>query len=191
MCKKLRIGILKRKQFFFFFLLLFFNFISLAQQKITVTGSVTSDNNTPLAGVSIKVKGASGGTTTDANGAYTLQVNKDAVLIFSSVGYEDQQLKADNGGPMASITLVSKNSALGEVVVIGYGSLRKRDLTGSVATLDNKLIKSLPVASIDQKMIGQVAGVQVQQLTGSPGGGTSVKIRGSGSLGAGIEPYMW
>ena len=188
MCKKLRTGILKRKQFFFSLLLLFLNFISLAQQKITVTGSVSSDNNTPLAGVSIKVKGASGGTTTDANGAYTLQVNKDAVLIFSSVGYEDQQLKADNGGPMTSITLISKNSALGEVVVIGYGSLRKRDLTGSVATLDNKLIKSLPVATIDQKMIGQVAGVQVQQLTGSPGGGTSVKIRGSGSLGAGNEP---
>ncbi len=188
MCKKLRTGILKRKQFFFSFLLLFFNFISLAQQKITVTGSVTSDNNTPLAGVSIKVTGAPGGTTTDANGNYTLQVNKGAVLIFSSIGYEDQQLKADNEGTIASITLLSKNSALGEVVVIGYGSLRKRDLTGSVATLDNKLIKSLPVATIDQKMIGQVAGVQVQQLTGSPGGGSSVKIRGSGSLGAGNEP---
>ncbi|MBA4140278.1 MAG: TonB-dependent receptor [Segetibacter sp.] len=188
MCKKLRTGILKRKQFFFSFLLLFFNFISLAQQKITVNGSVTSDNNIPLAGVSIKVTGAPGGTTTDANGNYTLQVNKGAVLIFSSIGYEDQQLKADNEGTIASITLLSKNSALGEVVVIGYGSLRKRDLTGSVATLDNKLIKSLPVATIDQKMIGQVAGVQVQQLTGSPGGGSSVKIRGSGSLGAGNEP---
>ncbi len=76
MYKKLRIGILKRKQFFFSILLLFFNFISLAQQKVTVTGSVTSDNNTLLAGVSVKVKGAPGGTTTDANGVYTPVIQK-------------------------------------------------------------------------------------------------------------------
>lgn len=73
-------------------------------------------------------------------------------------------------------------------MVVGYGTQRAKDVTGSVATINQTAIKDLPVSSVDQKMIGQVAGVQIQQLSGAPGGGTSVRIRGSGSLGAGNEP---
>src|SRR5690606_15576844 len=75
-----------------------------------------------------------------------------------------------------------------EVVVIGYGTMQKSDLTGSVAMVDQADIRQMPAATIDQKLVGQVAGVQIQQVTGAPGGGTSVKIRGAGSIGAGNEP---
>ena len=80
------------------------------------------------------------------------------------------------------------NKALKEVVVVGYGTQRAQDVTGSVGTVSQAAIKDLPVSSLDQKIIGQVAGVQIQQVSGAPGAGTSVRIRGSGSLGAGNEP---
>lgn len=112
-------------------------------------------------------------------------------LTVTNVGFTKQSkdINIINGqNQLQNFALTEDIAQLDQVVVVGYGSLQKRDLTGSVATIDNKLIRSLPVATIDQKMIGQVPGVQVQQLSGSPGAGTSVKIRGSGSLGAGNEP---
>src|SRR3546814_4072358 len=92
------------------------------------------------------------------------------------------------GEGQLEIMLEQDVAGLDQVVVICYGTQQTRDLTGAVGTIDQKTIRDLPVATIDQKMIGQVAGVQIQQVSGAPGAGTSVKIRGSGSLGAGNEP---
>lgn len=97
----------------FSLLLVFLNLISFAQQRITVSGSVISDSNIPLASVSVKVKGTSNGTTTDANGVFTIQLNKGATLIFSIVGYEDQQLRVNKDGAIATARLVSKNLTFG------------------------------------------------------------------------------
>src|SRR5690606_5411683 len=105
----------------------------------------------------------------------------------SYVGYKFLEIPLQ-GQQMVEIQLEPLVDNLEEVVVIGYGTMQKSDLTGSVTMVDQADINQMPVATIDQKLVGQVAGVQIQQGTGAPGGGTSVKIRGAGSIGAGNEP---
>lgn len=149
---------------------------------------VDNEKGEPLPGVSVLLKGTQRGATTNPNGEFSLSVpNGDAVLVFSFVGYEPQEQIVGNRTQI-NIKLKVDTKALEEVVVVGYGTQRAKDLTGSVATINPTTIKDVPVSTIDQKMIGQVAGVQIQQVSGAPGAGTSVRIRGSGSLGAGNEP---
>ncbi|MHB1178191.1 MAG: SusC/RagA family TonB-linked outer membrane protein [Daejeonella sp.] len=165
-----------------------FNELINVSKDVVVKGQVTDTKGEPLIGVSVKVKGTNAGASTDINGQYSLTLpDGNGILVFTYIGFVMQEVPVNNRQTV-NVVLIADAKSLDEVVVVGYGTLQKRDLTGSVATLDNKLIRSLPVATIDQKMVGQVAGVQVQQLSGAPGGGTSVKIRGSGSLGAGNEP---
>lgn len=153
-----------------------------------ITGTVTDEKGAPLAGVSISIKGTSFGTTTNEKGFFRLELAQDNdVLLISYVGYAEQEVVVGSQANI-NINLQPLSKGIDEIVVVGYGTQKKRDLTGSVATIDQETIKDLSVASIDQKMIGQVAGVQIQQVSGAPGAGTSVKIRGSGSLGAGNEP---
>ncbi len=158
-------------------------------QEQIIKGKVTdAEKNEGLPGVSILLKGTQKGTSTNVNGEFSLAVpDNNAVLVFSFVGYEPQEMVVGSRTQI-NISLKTDTKALGEVVVVGYGTQRAKDVTGSVATINQTTIKDLPVSSVDQKMIGQVAGVQIQQLSGAPGGGTSVRIRGSGSLGAGNEP---
>lgn len=167
--------------------------------KITIaslSGRITeAKTGKPLPGVTVHLENTSGSlekaTGNDGNYLFDAVAPGSYKLTVTNVGFIKQSKDiyiTDGQAQVQNFVLTEEIAQLDQVVVVGYGSLQKRDLTGSVATLDNKLIRSLPVATIDQKMIGQVAGVQVQQLSGSPGGGTSVKIRGSGSLGAGNEP---
>jgi TonB-linked SusC/RagA family outer membrane protein len=158
-------------------------------QDIVITGRVRSPEGTPLEGVSVVVKGTQTGTTTNANGQFQLSVlsANNVELVFSFVGYATQTVKAGSR-TVFDIILEEAVSDLTDVVVVGYGTVKKSDLTGSVAVISGKSLEDLPVSSIDQKLVGQVAGVQIQQVSGAPGAGTSVKIRGSGSLGAGNEP---
>lgn len=160
-----------------------------ARQAITLSGRVIdSDTKEGLPGVNVLLKGSSNGTVTDGNGAYTLSVpDGNGILVFSYIGYMPQEVAINNQAEI-NITLLPDIKSLTEVVVVGYGTQRAQDVTGAVATIDQKAIRNVPVSTIDQKMVGQVAGVQIQQLSGAPGAGTSVKIRGSGSLGAGNEP---
>ena len=154
----------------------------------TVKGKITDESGSPIPGVNILIKGTNKGVSSNIDGTYNLSVSDDkAILSFSFVGFITQEVAVGNRS-MINITLVSENKALSEVVVVGYGTARAKDLTGAVATINQNTIKDLPVSTIDQKMIGQVAGMQIQQLSGQPGAGTSVRIRGSGSLGAGNEP---
>lgn len=153
-----------------------------------IRGKVLDENGDGLPGVSVLVKGTSRGTTTDMDGHFVLsEADDNAVLVFSFVGYISREVEAGNQTTI-EITLEVDQKALKEVIVVGYGTQQKKDLTGSVVSINQEKVKDLPVATLDQKMIGQVAGVQIQQLSGSPGGGTSVRIRGAGSLGAGNEP---
>ncbi len=153
-----------------------------------IRGRVLDENGEGLPGVSVLIKGSSRGTSTDMNGNFSLNdTDENTVLVFSFVGYITREAVVGNQTEI-EILLKIDEKALEEVVVVGYGTALKKDLTGSVASIAQDKIKDLPVATLDQKMIGQVAGVQIQQLSGSPGGGTSVRIRGAGSLGAGNEP---
>lgn len=158
------------------------------QQEKKITGKVTDKSGAPLPGVSIFVKGTTTGANADNNGNYSLVLPSDAkILSFSFIGMITQEITIGNQ-TVLNIILEEASLSLDEVVVIGYGTAQKKDLTGSVGVIDQVSVKNLPVLTIDQKMIGQLSGVQIQQVTGAPGGGTSVKIRGAGSLGAGNEP---
>ena len=155
----------------------------------TVSGTVTdAESSEGLPGVNVVVKGTSVGTVTDIEGNYTLTVplNGDQ-LVFSSVGYVTHEL-AINGRNTVDLAMDPDVQSLSEVVVVGYGTVRKSDLTGSVASVSGESIKEFPVASIDQGIQARAPGVQVTQASAAPGGGVSVRIRGANSINSGSEP---
>lgn len=159
-----------------------------APQKIRISGSVKDSKGIVLPGVTIMAKGTTVGTVSDNDGQYNFFVPADAkTLVFSFVGMKSQEFII---GDKTTFNVVMAENTVGleEIVAIGYGTQRKSDLTGSIATVNMNGIKDLPSSTIDLKLIGQVPGVQVQQVSGAPGGGTSIKIRGNGSVGAGNEP---
>lgn len=158
-----------------------------AQEGRTVTGNVSEASGSALPGVNVLLKGTAMGTTTDADGRYSIVVPDNGILVFSFIGYETVELPL-RGQTVLDVSLAPAVQTLGEIVVVGYGTQRSEDVTGAVSTVNPEVITDLPVPSIDQKMMGQVAGVHIRQLSGAPGTGSSVKIRGSGSLGAGNEP---
>ena len=154
----------------------------------TITGRVTDENNEPLPGVNIVVKGTTTGTVTDVSGNYRLNVPDDATtLVFSSVGYLTEEVSIGNQASI-NLQLTPDIKALSEVVVVGYGAVKKSDLTGSVTSISQEDITALPVNDVQQIMQGRAPGVQVIQNSHSPGGGLSVRIRGANSILGGNEP---
>ena len=149
--------------------------------EIAVSGKVTDENNQPLPGVNILVKGTTNGTTSDANGDYSLTVaDQNTVLVFSFIGYATQEVHIDNRTSI-NVTLKEELISLSEVVVTGYGTQSKRDITGAVATIDSKQLLSTPSTNLGQALQGKVAGVMVGNEN-SPGGGVMVRIRGFGTI---------
>lgn len=158
---------------------------------VRVTGRVTSsDDGKGLPGVSVVVKGTARGTSTDAEGRYRLDApNSQSVLVFSSVGYATREATVGNQTEI-NLTLQADVQSLGEVVVVGYGTQRRQDLTGSVASINEQTIKQTPLLSTDQALQGRSAGVQVTQTSGEPGAPISIRIRGGNSINAGNEPLF-
>jgi TonB-linked SusC/RagA family outer membrane protein len=154
---------------------------------IPIKGTVLDEEGNPIPGATVIIEGTTTGTVTDIDGNFSLNADPGAVIKISFIGYKSETITVGNQTSF-SITLEDDQAALDEVVVVGYGTQKKDDVTGSVSSVNQKAIKNLPVSTLDQKMVGQAAGVQIQQVSGAPGAGTSVKIRGSGSLGAGNEP---
>lgn len=151
-------------------------------------GRVVDEQGEALPGVSILVKGTQQGQITDVDGRFSIEVtDENVVLVFSFVGYITQEIEVGNRTSI-EVSMQTDQKSLEEVVVVGYGTQKIKDLTGAVATLDQSKVKDLPVSSIDQKLVGQIAGVRVQSVSGIPGGGSSIKIRGTGSIGAGNQP---
>jgi len=191
MLKKQFAYLLQRKKSPLFFLLLFSSLFSFAQQKITVSGTVVSDSTLPLSNVSIKAQGEPAGTTSAENGSFTIKVNKGAAITFSAVGFEAKQVKAEKDGATMVVRLTtSKPSSLNEVVVVSYGTQKKRDITGSISSLNANEVKDMPVSNIGQKLQGKFAGVQINQNTGQPGADLSFRIRGAASINAGNSPLI-
>ncbi|ARK09151.1 TonB-dependent receptor [Fibrella sp. ES10-3-2-2] len=156
----------------------------------TITGVVTAaDNNEALPGVNVVQKGTTNGAVTDAKGEFSLRINsaKPATLTFSSIGYTSKEVVVTNQTTV-SVKLDADDRSLSEVVVIGYGTAKKADVTGAVASFDVKTIDQRPILRVDQALVGQMAGVQVKQTSGALGKGFSVQVRGSGSITAGNEP---
>lgn len=161
---------------------------SSAAGKLTITGKVTDEKGTPLPGVTVQVKGTQARTSVKEDGAFSISVpSTTAVLVFSYVGYVQQEVPLDNKTTL-TVFLVSSQKQLEDVVVIGYGTQKKRNVTGAVAIFDASKLDERPVTRVDQALVGQMAGVQVKQTTGALGKGLSVRVRGSGSITAGNEP---
>ncbi|MGN6804120.1 MAG: SusC/RagA family TonB-linked outer membrane protein [Ginsengibacter sp.] len=179
---------LQLKKGFLILILLLATSFAFAQQKMTITGKVTGDNNAPLAGVSVTVKGTSNGTITNSEGSFTIQANRGATLVVSYVGYGSQEVVA-NKAKLPNIQLVQSSSTLGEVVLIGYGSQRKKDVTGAISTIKMEDAQIPSVPSFDEMLQGKVAGAQISQTSGGPGGGNiNVVIRGISSITGGNSP---
>ena len=162
--------------------------IALQQQK-TVSGTVTDKSGTPLPGVTVIVKGTTQGTVTNTDGEYNLpNIPENATLQFSFVGMRTQEVIV---GEQIKVDIVMEEDAIGieEVVAIGYGTVKKSDLTGSVSSIDSESLRDRPVTSAAEAIAGQLAGVQIQQISGMPGSeGLSITIRGTGSITQSNEP---
>ncbi|KAA6439143.1 TonB-dependent receptor [Dyadobacter flavalbus] len=154
----------------------------------TITGKVTDETGEKIPGVSIVLKGSTTGTVSDADGAYSITVpDQGGTLIFSSVGFLSQEVPLGSGSTI-DIKMATDSKALSEVVVVGYGSQLKKEITGSVQTVKSEELKDIPVSQVTQKLQGRLAGVQINQTTGKPGQGMSVRIRGQVSVSAGSDP---
>ena len=169
--------------------LLFLGNIQAMAQSFLATGKVLDGNNEPLVGATIKVVGASTGTITNADGHFSIQCNNNSTLEISYVSYVTQQVKAGK-----NITVVLKEDAkmLQETVVVGvgYGTMRKSDLTGAIASINAKDLKKGVITSTEQLLQGKIAGLSVMQSSGAPEAGASIRLRGGTSLSAGNGPLF-
>lgn len=177
------------RRFFLLFVLCLIG-ASIYAQSMKVTGKVVDGDGLEVIGASVVVKGAAGvGTITDLNGTYSLTVNdasKD-VLVFSYVGMASQEIKV-NGRSQIDVTLKSDAVLLDEVVAIGYATVKRKDLTGSVASVNSKELSKIPTSDVTQALAGRMAGVQVMQSEGAPGASISIRVRGGISITQSNEP---
>ena len=171
-----------------FVIAMLFTSVQALAQSNRITGTVTSgDDGTALPGVSIVEKGTTNGTVTDAEGRYSLNVSENAILVFSFVGFQSQEISVA-GKSVIDIPLNSDVTALTEVVVVGYGQQEKKDVTGVVAAVNEQSFNKGAIVSPDQLITGKIAGVQITSNSGEPGGQSSIRIRGGTSLNASNEP---
>ncbi len=166
-------------------LLLFIFHATFAQQ--TVTGTVTDENAEVIPGANIFAQGTTKGTTSDINGKYSIIVPGNAVLVFSFLGYKTVEEPVGNRSTI-DIQLGTDARLLEDVVVVGYGTVRKSDVTGALASVSAKDFEKQPLTKIDQALQGRAAGVQVNQTSGAPGSGFKIRIRGSNSISGNNDP---
>ncbi|HBZ33825.1 MAG TPA: hypothetical protein DEO38_01860 [Bacteroidales bacterium] len=156
--------------------------------QIRVTGVVgASDDPEPVIGANVTVKGTTRGTVTDFEGNFELQANVGETLVFSYIGYADQEVTVKGSAPIR-VTLQPDNQMLEEVVAIGYGVMKKSDLTGAVTSVKADQLTKTPAAGLDQALQGRAAGVTVNSNSGTPGGSATIRIRGIGSAIGGNDP---
>ena len=177
-----------KKQLMLTVTLLCYSLIGWAQSQFgNLSGTVTDESGMPLAGVSVVIKGTNKGVATDFDGKYSLtDVPRGAVLQFSSVGYQTTDVKANNS--QLNIKLAEATQNLDEVVVVGYGTQKKGDVTTAITSVKTKDLEQRPVISAAQAIQGRAAGIQVVQPNGAPGAGLAVRIRGNTSISASNDP---
>lgn len=164
----------------------------LAQEpaKHKVTGKVkAASDNSPLPGASIKVKGTTLGTVTDANGNFSVDVADNDMLVISSIGYMTEEI-AVVGKSLIEITLIEDITKLSEVVVIGYGTSKRKDVTGAISSITGEDIRKTNPTTFDQALQGKIAGMMVQQVSGQPGGDVTMQVRGITSFNGGSPLYV-
>lgn len=152
-----------------------------------ITGRVTGPDGQPIIGANVSIKGTSTGTITDLNGHFSLEVARGQSLSVSYIGYSSQEIQITDL-PSYTISLVENSLDLEEVVVVGYGTMKKSDLTGSISNIKSEKLLNRPVTNITQSLQGRVAGVEVFQNSGAPGGHVRMRIRGDNSIKSSNEP---
>ncbi len=157
------------------------SFQGLQAQDIAITGSVTEENGEPLPSVNIIVQGTEIGTATDVDGRYAINAPTDGVLIVSFLGFKTQLVPVD-GRRVINIVLQEDIELLEDVVVIGYGTIKKSHLTGSVSSVKNENLDAIPLSRVDDALIGQISGVNIQQTNPAAGEAPDITVRGQGSI---------
>lgn len=166
-----------------------FPLVAMAQgAAITVKGQVTDDQG-PIIGATVREKGTKAVAVTDIDGNYTIKVNPGATLTFTYLGYQNKEVNVGNK-TQVDVVMVSDAQALSEVVVVGYGQMKRSDVTGSVVSVNSEQIERAVPTSIDQVLQGRAAGVQIQANSGTPGANTSIRIRGISSLNSTNQPIF-
>lgn len=156
------------------------------QKSLTVGKILDAQDQTPLIGVSVRVKNGKTGTTTDQNGKFSLAAPENATLVITYLGYDTKEVNVT--GPELLISLSKNNQGLNEVVVIGYGSVAKKNVVGAVASIGEAQIKDRPITRIDQALAAQMPGVQVQSVSGTPGAALQIRVRGAASVSGSNDP---
>ncbi|MBL7779688.1 MAG: TonB-dependent receptor [Saprospiraceae bacterium] len=161
----------------------------LSAQSLTIRGIVTDPGGEPLIGATIRVVNAPNrGAITDTKGSYVIQASPGERLTFTYTGYLDQTVTVPADGSAVNLLMSPNPKVLDEIVVVGYGTQKKSDLTGAVASVSSEQLKNTVVTNLDQALQGRIAGVQVTQNSGQPGGATSIRIRGANSITGSSEP---
>jgi TonB-linked SusC/RagA family outer membrane protein len=161
---------------------------AVAPQNVPVSGRVTDPKGEALPGVTVLVKGTTIGTSTDADGNFSLSVPENSTLTFSSVGFKTQEIPVTGATSTIAIRLSDDQQALNEVVVVGYGTQTRQDLSTSVASVGSQALARQPVSGFDQALQGQAAGVQVTPPSGAPGAGIEIRVRGAATLSLNASP---
>jgi len=163
--------------------------LSLTQQRV-ITGLVTENDGNPLPGVTVMEKGTTNGTLTESNGEYRIRVTTaNPVLVFSFVGYTSQEVAVGTRS-VVNQTLEVSDIGLDEIVVIGYGTVKKSDLTGSVASIRGDVMRDVPSSNISQALQGRISGVDMSQTSTKPGATMQIRVRGTRSLNASNDPLV-
>lgn len=160
-----------------------------AQNRIKVKGTVLDETGAPMIGAGVIENGTTNGTVTDADGMYSIEVKADGQLVFSYISYMNQTVNVA-GRAIVDVTMEPNKTVLNEVVVVGYGTMKKSDLTGSVASVSSRALEDFRTGSVVEALGGQVAGVSVTAADGTPGGGYDIKIRGVGTANGDASPLF-
>lgn len=161
---------------------------AVAPQNVPVSGRVTDAKGEGLPGVTVLVKGTSIGTSTGADGSFSLSVPENSTLVFSSIGYKNQEIAVTGATSTIAVRLSDDAQGLSEVVVVGYGTQSRQDVTTAVTSVSAAAIERQPVAGFDQALQGQAPGVQVTAPSGAPGAGINVRVRGNSTLNLNASP---
>ncbi|MCF8338699.1 MAG: TonB-dependent receptor [Bacteroidales bacterium] len=182
--------IVKKANRLFLSLLMLFAVTAFTQAQQTISGTVTDakEGNT-LVGATVQIKGTTRGTITDVDGQYSIEADKDETLVFSYIGYVKQEVSVGNKTTI-NVALQPKTQTLGEVVVVGYGTEKKEDATGSVSAIESEDFNKGSVTSPQELLTGKISGVQITDNGGAPGEGATIRIRGGSSLSASNDPLI-
>lgn len=169
-------------------LLFFCSGLLLAQKQVTVKGRVLNEENAPIEGASVIQKDTKTGTKTDANGNFSISAAPNSTLIISFVGFATREIKASPG--TVNVSLRPAGNGLEQVIVIGYGTQRKKDVTASIASISGDKVNEIPAVDISRALQGRIAGVEMSQTSSKPGSGMQIRIRGTRSLNATNDPLV-